>query len=44
VEGAQGVLTQPEWVRGCEHTTDSLPRCVGKASNVERLIRKSWRP
>jgi hypothetical protein len=21
VDGAQGVLTQPEWVRGCEHTS-----------------------
>jgi hypothetical protein len=20
LDGAQGVLTQPEWVRGCEHT------------------------
>jgi hypothetical protein len=29
VEGAQGALSQPEWLRGCEQTKDSLPRYVG---------------
>jgi len=29
VDGAQGALIQPGWIRGCEHTLDSLPRYVG---------------
>jgi len=29
VDGAQGALIQPEWIRGCEHTLDSPLRYVG---------------
>jgi len=29
VDGAQGALIQPGWIRGCEQTLDSLPRYVG---------------
>jgi len=37
-DGAQGVLSQPEWLRGCEHT--SVRRCAtaAKDNDVERLI------
>jgi len=29
-DGAQGVLSQPEWLRGCEHT--SVRRCATAAN------------
>jgi len=41
VEGAQGALVQPEWIRGCELTLESPPCYVGVINHVERLIRPS---
>jgi len=41
VVGAQGVLAQPEWVRGRKHTLALPLRYVGEnENNVERLIRR----
>jgi len=41
MDGAQGALSQPEWLRGRDQTIESLPRDVGIINDVERLIRKS---
>jgi len=38
VEGAQGVLTQPECVRGCRHTQSAAALRRRNETNVERLI------
>jgi len=41
MDGAQGALSQPEWLRGRDQTLESLPRGVGIKNFVERLIRMS---
>jgi len=44
VDGAQGALIRPEWIRGREHTSVSPPGCAGDPHvgiTAERLIRKS---
>jgi len=41
VDGAQGALIRPEWVRGCGLTSEP-PLCyVGVINYVERIIRPS---
>jgi len=37
-DGAQGVLIQPEWIRGCEHTLVRRCATAAKDNDVERLI------
>jgi len=36
VDGAQGALIRPEWIRGCELTSESPLRYVGVTIHVEK--------